>query len=171
REEDDVRRPGLGALGCASRCRAQPQRDDGARPGAQARARQAEEEGGAGHGPRHPRALNPPGQANVPIRPSASACGDFSEPPADAAHWWPCNCKLFATRLWRERRIVSMAVSSVPEGRSSSAPAHSETGWRHSRSTPSLSEVFGSVATRPKGPLWKKLMAFLGPGYLVAVGY
>src|SRR6516225_3818529 len=64
-----------------------------------------------------------------------------------------------------------MAVSSVPEGRSSSAPAHSETGWRHSRSTPSLSEVFGSVATRPKGPLWKKLMAFLGPGYLVAVGY
>src|SRR5215470_1617970 len=64
-----------------------------------------------------------------------------------------------------------MAVPSVPEGRSSSAPAHSETGWRHSRSTPSLSEVFGSVATRPKGPLWKKLMAFLGPGYLVAVGY
>src|SRR5499426_4243320 len=64
-----------------------------------------------------------------------------------------------------------MAVSSVPKGRSSSAPAHSEPGWRHSRSTPSLSEVFGSIATRPKGPLWKKLMAFLGPGYLVAVGY
>src|SRR6516162_7912261 len=39
-----------------------------------------------------------------------------------------------------------MAVSSVPEGRSSSAPAHSETGWRHSRSTPSLSEVFASLA-------------------------
>ena len=64
-----------------------------------------------------------------------------------------------------------MAVSSVPEGRSSSSPAHSETGWRHSRSTPSLSEVFGSVPTRPHGPLWRKLLAFLGPGYLVAVGY
>jgi manganese transport protein len=64
-----------------------------------------------------------------------------------------------------------MAVSSVPEGRSSSSPGRSETGWRHSRRTPSLSEVFGSIATRPKGPLWKKLMAFLGPGYLVAVGY
>src|SRR3989442_13407737 len=64
-----------------------------------------------------------------------------------------------------------MAVSSVPEGRSSSSPAHSETGWRHSRRTPSLSEVFGSVATRPKGPLWKKLLAFFGPGDLVAVGY
>jgi manganese transport protein len=34
-----------------------------------------------------------------------------------------------------------------------------------------LAEVFGSVATRPTGSLGKKLVAFLGPGYLVAVGY
>ena len=39
------------------------------------------------------------------------------------------------------------------------------------RGRASLSEVFGSIATRPHGPLWKKLVAFLGPGYLVAVGY
>src|SRR5262245_34724186 len=64
-----------------------------------------------------------------------------------------------------------MAVSSVPDGRLSSSPGYAETGWRRSRSTPSLSEVFGTIATRPQGPLWKKLMAFLGPGYLVAVGY
>src|SRR5205085_6224324 len=64
-----------------------------------------------------------------------------------------------------------MAVSSVPQERSSFPPDYPETGWRRSRSTPSLSEVFGSVATRPRGPLWKKLLAFLGPGYLVAVGY
>src|SRR5882757_3227035 len=44
-------------------------------------------------------------------------------------------------------------------------------GWRRPRGAPSLSEVFGSIATRPKGPLWRKLLAFLGPGYLVAVGY
>jgi manganese transport protein len=31
--------------------------------------------------------------------------------------------------------------------------------------------VFGSIATRPTGSLGKKLVAFLGPGYLVAVGY
>jgi manganese transport protein len=31
--------------------------------------------------------------------------------------------------------------------------------------------VFGSIATRPHGPLWRKLLAFLGPGYLVATGY
>jgi manganese transport protein len=34
-----------------------------------------------------------------------------------------------------------------------------------------LAEVFGSIATRPTGSLGKKLLAFLGPGYLVAVGY
>src|SRR5262245_21851100 len=44
-------------------------------------------------------------------------------------------------------------------------------GWRHQRSRPPLAEVFGSIATRPTGSLGKKLVAFLGPGYLVAVGY
>ena len=31
--------------------------------------------------------------------------------------------------------------------------------------------MFGSIKTRPTGPMWRKLLAFLGPGYLVAVGY
>jgi manganese transport protein len=44
-------------------------------------------------------------------------------------------------------------------------------GWRRERGRPSLSEVFGSIRTRPKGPYWRKLLAFLGPGYLVATGY
>jgi manganese transport protein len=65
---------------------------------------------------------------------------------------------------------VCMTVSSLPE-EGSASPGHSETGWRRGRGAPSLSEVFGSIATRPKGPLWRKLIAFLGPGYLVAVGY
>jgi manganese transport protein len=34
-----------------------------------------------------------------------------------------------------------------------------------------LSEVFGTIAVRPQGSIGKKLLAFLGPGYLVAVGY
>src|SRR3989304_5458119 len=55
------------------------------------------------------------------------------------------------------------------------APPHealaSPPGWRRVRGTPSLAEVFGSVATRPTGSLWRRLLAFLGPGYLVAVGY
>ncbi|HXK53127.1 MAG TPA: Nramp family divalent metal transporter [Hyphomicrobiales bacterium] len=46
-----------------------------------------------------------------------------------------------------------------------------QTGWRRPRGTPSLAEVFGTIRTRPSGPLWRKMAAFLGPGYLVAVGY
>jgi len=44
-------------------------------------------------------------------------------------------------------------------------------GWRRAARTPSLAEVFGSIKTRPTGPFWMKLLAFLGPGYLIAVGY
>src|SRR6187397_3359647 len=44
-------------------------------------------------------------------------------------------------------------------------------GWRLASREPSLADVFGTIRTRPTGPLWKKLVAFLGPGYLVAVGY
>ena len=57
-----------------------------------------------------------------------------------------------------------MAVETVE-----SAPVKS--GWNRPRGTPSLSEVFGSIATRPSGSFWRKLVTFLGPGYLVAVGY
>jgi manganese transport protein len=44
-------------------------------------------------------------------------------------------------------------------------------GWRRAQGAPSLAEVFGSIKTRPTGPFWRKLLAFLGPGYLIAVGY
>src|SRR5262245_58925264 len=44
-------------------------------------------------------------------------------------------------------------------------------GWRRGRGRESLAEVFGTIATQPTGSLWRKLTAFLGPGYLVAVGY
>src|SRR5215204_1878304 len=60
-----------------------------------------------------------------------------------------------------------MTVSSLPQD----TPVLTDSGWRHPRNTPSLSEVFGSIAVRPSGSFWKKLSAFLGPGYLVAVGY
>jgi manganese transport protein len=50
-------------------------------------------------------------------------------------------------------------------------PADGLTGWREARGRPSLQEVFGTITTRPTGSFWRKLTAFLGPGYLVAVGY
>src|SRR4030095_11185922 len=50
-------------------------------------------------------------------------------------------------------------------------PTVASDGWRRRRTNQSLSEVFGTIATRPTGSTWKKLISFLGPGYLVAVGY
>jgi manganese transport protein len=44
-------------------------------------------------------------------------------------------------------------------------------GWRTARGDPSLAGMFGSIRTVKSGSFWRKLLAFLGPGYLVAVGY
>ena len=44
-------------------------------------------------------------------------------------------------------------------------------GWRLPSSTRSLPEVHGSVAVPEGAGFWRKLFAFAGPGYLVAVGY
>jgi manganese transport protein len=57
-----------------------------------------------------------------------------------------------------QRSAVKSAIAGPP-------------AWRRERGRASLSEVYGSIAVRPSGPLWRKLIAFLGPGYLVAVGY
>jgi manganese transport protein len=66
---------------------------------------------------------------------------------------------------------VSSEVRDMDVGKQPSRSEAIAAGWRRDRGAPSLADVFGSVATRPKGPLWRKLVAFLGPGYLVAVGY
>src|SRR5688572_6106830 len=42
--------------------------------------------------------------------------------------------------------------------------------WRRSPDLPSLPEVNRSIAVR-SGSTWRRAAAFLGPGYLVAVGY
>ncbi len=44
-------------------------------------------------------------------------------------------------------------------------------GWRNPRGEPSLSGMFASVRVAKSGSFWRKLAAFLGPGYLVATGY
>src|SRR6266699_3742453 len=44
-------------------------------------------------------------------------------------------------------------------------------GWHGERGEPSLAGMFASVPTAKQGSFWRKLLAFLGPGYLVAVGY
>src|SRR5687768_12470777 len=45
-----------------------------------------------------------------------------------------------------------------------------EPGWRHVRVTPSLAEVYRTIPVTG-ATWWRKILAFAGPGYLVAVGY
>jgi len=50
------------------------------------------------------------------------------------------------------------------------APTSAST-WRRSNQTPSLQEVHRTVAVPKSLGFWRKMLAFSGPGYLVAVGY
>src|SRR5512147_1608025 len=50
------------------------------------------------------------------------------------------------------------------------APAHPR-GWKNAPAMKSLQEVHGSVSVPHGAGFWRKMMAFAGPGYLVAVGY
>jgi manganese transport protein len=43
--------------------------------------------------------------------------------------------------------------------------------WRLGRGEASLSDVHASVSVQAGGSYWRRLFAFMGPGYLVAVGY
>jgi len=45
------------------------------------------------------------------------------------------------------------------------------TGWNQDRGEASLSDVHRSIAVKGNGSSWRRAAAFVGPGYLVAVGY
>jgi len=49
--------------------------------------------------------------------------------------------------------------------------SHSTAGWRSIPELPSLSEVHRSLVVPPTASFVRKLLAFAGPGFLVAVGY
>jgi manganese transport protein len=60
-----------------------------------------------------------------------------------------------------------------PPDDATAAPAAAgapEPGWRRARVAPSLAEVYRTVPVDGRSS-WRKLLAFAGPGYLVAVGY
>jgi manganese transport protein len=61
----------------------------------------------------------------------------------------------------------------IPNLRSRTTPSEglpADAGWRRARVTPSLSEVYRTVPVTGLS-WWRKIFAFAGPGYLVAVGY
>src|SRR6202047_5083507 len=68
-----------------------------------------------------------------------------------------------------DARFPGLSADSLPEV----VTGHplDGSGWRTERGEPSLAGMFASVRTAKQGPFWRKLLAFLGPGYLVAVGY
>jgi manganese transport protein len=48
---------------------------------------------------------------------------------------------------------------------------HRREGWRRERASASLPEVFKTIPIPASAPFWRKMLAFAGPGFLVAVGY
>jgi manganese transport protein len=48
---------------------------------------------------------------------------------------------------------------------------HQEPGWRLRRASPSLPEVFSSVPVPIDKGFWRTLLAYVGPGLMVSVGY
>src|SRR3954454_13995510 len=68
-----------------------------------------------------------------------------------------------------DARTTHLAVESrLEDPRSTLADGP---GWRGARGEPSLAGMYATVRTANQGSFWRKLLAFLGPGYLVAVGY
>lgn len=72
----------------------------------------------------------------------------------------------------REARAEDTGSDAAPEPAAAIGPPSKPgtDGWRRTRTAPSLAEVYRTVPVR-SGPWWRKLLAFAGPGYLVAVGY
>jgi manganese transport protein len=58
-------------------------------------------------------------------------------------------------------------------GKSLKAPleAAPEPGWRRAADQPSLAEIYRSIPIPQVVPFWRKMLAFAGPGFLIAVGY
>src|SRR2546428_8474037 len=71
--------------------------------------------------------------------------------------------------------MTAPLISAVPQENMASTNASAELrtrqGSRASPDVPSLPEAFRSVPVYSGASVWRKLLAFAGPGYLVAVGY
>ncbi len=65
---------------------------------------------------------------------------------------------------------MATQLNQTPQRPKLEPPIPAPPGWRRARTTPSLVEVYRSVPVAGKG-WWRKILAFAGPGYLVAVGY
>src|ERR1700761_7097196 len=68
-----------------------------------------------------------------------------------------------------DARTTDLRPETRPEA--TTGVSQDAAGWRGERGEPSLADMFATVRTQRGGSFWRRLLAFLGPGYLVAVGY
>jgi manganese transport protein len=71
-------------------------------------------------------------------------------------------------------RITRIIILIVHQTKSYMTQTPDSSGWLKDRQTPSLEESYHSVSVpdlRKDGRFWRRLLSFMGPGYLVAVGY
>lgn len=68
---------------------------------------------------------------------------------------------------------IAAGAASLSSSSAAAADGHliRESGWRQTPLQTSLSDVFRTIPVRTTGAPWKRFLSFLGPGYLVAVGY
>ena len=64
-----------------------------------------------------------------------------------------------------------MTHGPEPPAASPAAAAHDRSAWRLAPTAKSLGEAHGTIPVPTGLGFWRKLLAFSGPGYLVAVGY
>ena len=70
----------------------------------------------------------------------------------------------------RMQEITDKELATEP-GLVSSPAAEAVSGWRHALHMPSLPEAHRTIRISPNASWFRKILAFAGPGYLVAVGY
>src|SRR5258708_31281365 len=68
-----------------------------------------------------------------------------------------------------DARAPGSSADSPPEAIPGPTPGGA--GWLTARGEPSLAGMFASAPTAKPGPFWRTLIAFLGPGSLLAVGF
>src|SRR5215469_15588584 len=76
--------------------------------------------------------------------------------------------------LYIEFTIVNIVGDLVSKSLAVKPPLAGDvplSGWRRALTTPSLPEAHRSIPVRPDSSWFRKILAFAGPGYLIAVGY
>ncbi len=75
------------------------------------------------------------------------------------------------SRPTAESIAITLSEAGIAEEREGKREGMTLNSWRRHRGEASLSDVHASIAVPTRWPLWRKMLAFVGPGYLVAVGY